>query len=65
MQKGQKIKLCAYGNEEVILTFVKQDRDTLIVCRPDEYKRSLVEKVEPQCVGFPKKYLIGECGDTE
>ena len=58
MNVGQIVRLRTYGNKEVAMRLLRQDKETLIVCQPEEYERAINEKREPRSVGFHKKYLI-------
>ena len=60
MREGQTVKLQTYGNKEVMLQLIRQDKDTLIVCSSEEYNLAQVEGRKPKSVGFNIKYLLGE-----
>lgn len=63
MKVGQNVKLKGYGGKEIIRRIVGLDKDTVIVCQAEEYKKALLEKREPVSVGFPIKYVIGELAE--
>ena len=52
MKPGQTIKLRGYGNEELVRYVVRLEKDTVVVCRVDEYEKAQSEGREPVCVGF-------------
>jgi hypothetical protein len=52
MKPGQMIKLRAYGNEVITRQLVRLDKETVVVCRSEEYEAALREKREPVSVGF-------------
>ena len=55
MKPGQEIKVRAYGGEELVRVLVRLEKDTVVVCRPDEYEKARAEKREPAGVGFSIK----------
>ncbi len=61
MRVGQMVKLRAYGEKELMFKVVRQNKNTLVVCSPEEYELAQVQKREPKCVGFHIKYLLEEC----
>ena len=58
MEAGQMVKLRVYGEKEVILKVLRQKKDTLVVCKPEEYDPAHLQGREPKCVGFHIKYLL-------
>ncbi len=52
MKPGQMIKLRAYGNEVITRQLVRLDKETVVVCRSEEYEAAVREKREPVSVGF-------------
>ena len=59
-KKGQMVKLQTYGNKEVMLKVIRQDKDTLIVTSSEEYDLAQLQGREPKSVGFNIKYLVGK-----
>jgi hypothetical protein len=59
MKKGQTIKLRGYGGEELVRCLVRLDKDTVVVCRPEEYESARLEGREPVTVGFHINDVIG------
>ncbi len=60
MKAGQMIKLRAYGGEEVIRQVVRVNKDTVVVCRSEEYENARREGREPVAVGFRVKDVLSE-----
>jgi hypothetical protein len=52
MKPGQMIKLRAYGNEVITRQLVRLDKETVVVCRSEEYEAAIRENREPVSVGF-------------
>jgi len=60
MKIGQMIKLRGYGGEELVRCVVQLDKDTVVVCRPDEYEAARLEEREPIAVGFHITDIVDE-----
>jgi hypothetical protein len=58
MEKGQMIKLRAYGHTELERRVVRIDKDVVSVCRPEEYEKAIKERREPISVGFHFRDII-------
>jgi hypothetical protein len=60
MVKGQRIRLIAYGGEEIIRRVVGETDSTVIVCTDAEYDSAEREGRDPKAVGFPKSTIVGQ-----
>ena len=58
MKPGQMIKLRAYGNEVITRQLVRLGKETVAVCKSEEYEAALREKREPVSVGFNIKDIV-------
>ena len=60
MEKGQMIKLKAYGHIELERRIVQINKEIVCVCKPEEYEKANKEGREPVSVGFHLKDIINE-----
>ncbi|MDP2728932.1 MAG: hypothetical protein Q8O55_00390 [Dehalococcoidales bacterium] len=58
IELGKKVKLRAYGGQEIVRLVVDQKNETVYVCTENEYKKARQERREPICVGFNIKYVL-------
>lgn len=65
MKPGQKIKLRAYGDEELVRTVIRLEKKSIVVCRPEEYEAALAEGREPVGVGFNIKDILASEVEVE
>jgi len=59
MKPGQMIRLRAYGGQIIERRLVRLDKNTLVVCRPEEYDAAQSERREPIVVGFHIEDAVG------
>jgi len=58
MNRGDLVKLRAYGGEETIHRVVAEEGNTVYVPKGEEYQRGGAEAREPTSVGFPANGII-------
>ncbi len=59
MQRGDWVRLRAYGGEVITRRVVEVGGDMVVVCRDDEYQVAQREGREPVTVSFWKGYALG------
>ena len=57
---GNEVRLMANRGEIITRILVYDHGEVVSVCRPEEYRTSIVESRIPVSVGFPKKCIISE-----
>jgi len=60
MEKGEIIKLKAFGGEELTRRVVAEEGDTIYVCKESEFQAAIAEGREPISVGFPVETIISK-----
>lgn len=58
LKVGERVRLRAFGNREIVRRFVGRDGATVHVCSEEEYEAASKAKRAPECIGFPEKDLI-------
>jgi hypothetical protein len=55
---GDRVRLQAYGQEQIVRRVVEARRDVVLVCTEEEYRAARSEERSPLAVGFPVGYVI-------
>ncbi len=63
MKLGEQVRVRAYGGKELVRVVVRLDKDTVVVCRQEEYEDARLEGREPMGVGFHLKDVISKGGE--
>lgn len=64
MERGDWVRVRAYGGEIITRRVVEVDGDIIVICRDDEYQAARREGREPVSVGFPRSAIVdGEGAD--
>ena len=58
LQRGQQVRVNAYGGKQPFVTVVEDRGDVVLICKPLEFERALAEHRDPASIGFHKKDVI-------
>lgn len=53
MRPGDSVIAAAFGNKRLKRVFVKQIENTVVICKPEEWRSAISENRQPTGVGFP------------
>ena len=59
MKAGQKIRVKAYGGEELVRVVLEEGDSYVVICREEEFIKAKSTGRTPQGVGFSKEFVIG------
>lgn len=59
MDYGQKVRMRAYGGEELERLVIQEGDDFVVVCREQEFQAAEREGRRPEGVGVLKRFIIG------
>ncbi len=59
METGDLVRVRLYGGEEVVRRFLVQTKRCVVVCREQEFQRSVKESRDPDGIGFPPEDILG------
>ena len=57
--EGARVRLAAYGGEEIVRRVVDIQQDVIMVCKEEEFERAKAEGRRPVAVGFQHQYVLG------
>lgn len=58
LQRGQQVRVNAYGGKQPHVTVVEDRGDVVMICKPQEFESAQVENREPKAVGFRKEDVL-------
>ncbi len=64
MERGDWVQLQAYGGEIIRRRVVEVARDTVYVCRDEEYEKAERERREPVAIGFRLGDVVNDRAET-
>jgi len=58
LQRGQQVRVNAYGGKQPSVIVVEDRGDVVLICKPQEFEAARTEKREPISVGFHKEDVL-------
>lgn len=64
MEPGSRVRVRAYGGEEIVRRVVDVEPDAVAICKEDEYQAAKREGREPVAVRFKLTDVLGELPES-
>jgi hypothetical protein len=58
LQRGQQVRVNAYGGKKPLVTVVEDRGDIILICKNGEFEEAIAENRAPVTIGLPKKDVL-------